>query len=177
MWSQVRILSSRQKTSETLTTTAFHALSGVVAGTVTEQQYENVAVAVSSDTARQFGNIFLDVPANVLEPSKKKMSSAQKTHIHKIIGYKPPRLIAGKSGWYIGFYSFDPIAGQLRQKRTKLNHITPISTRRLYANELIKRISEKLLDGWSPWIESENSNAYKEFSEVCDHYRYFYQGN
>jgi integrase len=146
-------------------------LSGVVAGTETAQQYENVAVPVFSDTARQFGNNFLDVPANALEPSKKKMSSAQKTHLHKIVGYKPPRLTTGKSCWYIGFSAFDPIVGLLRQKRIKLNHINPISTRRLYANELIKRISEKLIDGWSPWIEDENSNAYKEFSEVCDHYR------
>jgi integrase len=99
------------------------------------------------------------------------MSTSQKTSLHELIGYKPPRLTAGKSCWYVGFYAFDPIAGQLRQKRIKLNHINPISTRRLYANELIKRINEKLIDGWSPWIESENSNAYKEFSEVCDHFR------
>jgi len=74
-----------------------------------------------------------------LELSKKKMPISQKSHFHAIIGYRPPRLIAGKSCWYIGFYAFDPIVGELRQKRIKLNHINPVSTRRLNANKLIKR--------------------------------------
>ena len=92
-------------------------------------------------------------------------------HFHAIIGYRPPRLVTGKSCWYIGFYAFDPIIGQLRQKRIKLNHINPVSIRRIYANELIKRLNERLIDGWSPWIESENSNAYKFFSDVCENFR------
>jgi integrase len=119
-----------------------------------------------TETAQQYDNLFLDGSS-----SKKKMSFEQKKHLDKIIGYKPPRLTAGKSCWYIGFYAFDPLVGRLRQKRIKLNHINPISARRAYANELLKRLNEQLIDGWSPWVESENSNAYKKFTDVCDHYR------
>jgi integrase len=107
------------------------------------------------------------------EPSKKKMSDSQKKHLHALIGYKPPRLVTGKSCWYISFYSFDPVLDKLREKRIKLNHIKPIGNRRIYANELIKRINARLIDNWSPWVESENSNAYKLFSDVCEAYRAF----
>jgi hypothetical protein len=54
------------------------------------------------------------------------MSYSQKNYLHKLIGYRPPRLTTGKSCWYIGFYAFDPLVGKLRQKRIKLNHINPI---------------------------------------------------
>ncbi len=107
---------------------------------------------------------------STLELSKKKMLNGQKNHLHALISYKPPRLVTGKS-WCIAFYAFDPILGTLRKKRIKLNHINPVSSRRLYANELIKRLNEKLISGWSPWIESENSNAYKHFTEVCEKFR------
>jgi len=138
-------------------------------GTVSAQQLKNAEFVKVSKSVKGFGtNFFGD---STLELSKKKMPISQKSHFHAIIGYRPPRLIAGKSCWYIGFYAFDPIVGELRQKRIKLNHINPVSTRRLYANELIKRLNERLIDGWSPWIESENSNAYKLFSEVCESFK------
>jgi len=85
--------------------------------------------------------------------------------------YKPPRLVTGKVSWCISFYAFDPVLGKLRKKTYKLNHIKPVSTRRIYANEYIKRLNTKLIEGWNPWIESDNSNAYREFSEVLEAYR------
>ncbi len=108
---------------------------------------------------------------SILELSKKKMSTSPKNHLHALLSYKPPRLVTGKSCWYVSFYAFDPVLDRLREKRIKLNHINPVSVRRMYANELIKRLNEKLIGAWSPWIESENSNAYKYFSEVCERFR------
>jgi len=87
------------------------------------------------------------------------------------MGYKPPRLVTGKSGWYISLYAFDPVLNALRKKRYKLNNVNPISVRRTYANEFLKCLMEKLVNGWNPWIESENSNAYKLFPDVCENFR------
>jgi integrase len=108
---------------------------------------------------------------SILELSKKKMPKSQKNHFHALISYRPPRLVIGKLSWCISFYAFDPVLGELRKKRIKLNHIKSVLTRRIYANELIKRLNEKLIGGWSPWVESENSNAYKLFSDVCENFR------
>ena len=142
-----------------------------LAGSVTGQQSKIAESARVSKSIEAFGvNFFGD---SSLESSKKKMPVNQKNHFHAIIGYKPPRLVTGKSDWLISFYAFDPAVGELRKKRIKLNHIKPVSARRMYANELIKRLNERLIDGWSPWIESENSNAYKLFSDVCEKFRQF----
>ena len=100
--------------------------------------------------------------------SKKKGQTALK----EIIGYTYPKLYVGKR-WYIGFYAFDPVAGKMRIKTIKINFIEKAADRRRYANELCKRISRKLDEGWNPWIEAENSRAYHTFTEVCEKYRRF----
>jgi hypothetical protein len=94
----------------------------------------------------------------------------KKNQIPAVLGYKPPRLVTGKS-WCISFYAFDPVLDAMRKKRIKLNHISPISLRRKTAENYIKRLNEKLINGWNPWIESTNSNAYKLFSDVLNNYR------
>ena len=66
--------------------------------------------------------------------------SVQKNFLtSEVISYTPPKLYTGKKGndWYIGFKAFDPLAGVLRLKRIKLNHIEKISERRKYAADLI----------------------------------------
>ena len=66
--------------------------------------------------------------------------SVQKNFLtSEVISYTPPKLYTGKKGndWYIGFKAFDPLAGALRLKRIKLNHIEKISERRKYAADLI----------------------------------------
>lgn len=100
--------------------------------------------------------------------SKKKGQTALK----EIISYTYPKLYVGKR-WYIGFYAFDPVAGKMRIKTIKINFIEKAADRRRYANELCKRISRKLDEGWNPWIEAENSRAYHTFTEVCEKYRRF----
>ncbi|MDR1341548.1 MAG: site-specific integrase [Prevotellaceae bacterium] len=90
--------------------------------------------------------------------------------IKGIIGYTIPHLYTGLH-WYVGFYAFDPVEQRMKIKRIKLNHITRVSERRSYANDLIKRLYDKLRAGWNPWIEAENSRAYTTFSDVCNAYR------
>ena len=79
--------------------------------------------------------------------------------LEEIKKYSPPRLHTDKE-WYISFKAFGPSAGKLRLKRIKINYIRPVTERRKYAKDLIMRLSEKLVQGWNPWIEAEHSSAY-----------------
>ena len=74
------------------------------------------------------------------------MSVQRKILTSEVISYTPPKLYTGKTGndWYVGFYAFCPIAGKLKIKRIKINHIPKISDRRKYAADLINRIHEQL---------------------------------
>lgn len=98
---------------------------------------------------------------------KKKMQT-----IEEIKKYTPPRLHTG-SEWYISFKAFDPVVGKLRLKRIKINHVKSVTERRKYAKDLIMRFSEKLIQGWNPWIEAEHGNSYLTFIDVLDAYRRF----
>lgn len=92
--------------------------------------------------------------------------------LKEIQGYTPPVLHAGKD-WYIDFYAFNPVHGEMRRKKIKLNHISKITDRRKYAKDYINRLAEKLALGWNPWIEKESGNAYLLFKDVIDNYRTF----
>ncbi len=92
------------------------------------------------------------------------------SYIGSVIDYTPPRLHVGND-WYVDFYSYDPAQKKKRRKKYKLNYIEKIGDRRRYAANLIKKLHQKLEDGWNPWIESENERAYHTFKDVCDHYR------
>ena len=92
----------------------------------------------------------------------------------EVISYTYPKLHTGKE-WYVDFYAWDPVLGNLRRKKIKLNHIEKITDRRKFAAGLIYRISTKLENAWNPWIEAENSLAYRTFSEVCQKYTDYLQ--
>jgi integrase len=101
------------------------------------------------------------------------MDKNQKTsqgNSRKIKFFTYPKLHSGKD-WYIDFYAFDPAAGNMRRKKFKLNHIDKIGLRRKYADGLIRRVVEKLENGWNPWIEAENGKAYYTFADACLHYK------
>lgn len=92
--------------------------------------------------------------------------------LKEIQGYTPPVLHTGKD-WYIDFYAFNPVYGEMRRKKIKLNFIEKVTERRKYAKDYMNRLSEKLSLGWNPWIEQESSNAYMLFADVISKYRTF----
>lgn len=98
------------------------------------------------------------------------LQKKQKSSLEEIKNFTYPRLVTGKE-WYILFYAFDPAKDEMRRKRVKLNHIEKIGDRRKYADGLMKRLVANLESGWNPWIEAENEQAYKTFTEACEHYR------
>ncbi len=101
---------------------------------------------------------------------------SSRASLKEIVAFTYPRLYKGKSenaDWYIGFYAFDPVVGQMRRKRIKINYIRKTSDRKRYASTLINRISKQLDGGWNPWIEQQHGKAYHRFTEVCQAYRSF----
>lgn len=91
------------------------------------------------------------------------------SEIQRVISFTYPKLYTGKE-WYVGFYAFDPAQGKMRRKRIKINFIDKIGERRKYAQGLMRRLINKLEDGWNPWIEVENSKAYHTIDDVITHY-------
>ena len=59
----------------------------------------------------------------------------------------------------------------MRLKKIMLNHIKGKRNQRAYGEELVKRLTQKLLDGWNPWIEESYPEEYALFSDVCDKYK------
>lgn len=86
-----------------------------------------------------------------------------------IVGFTFPQLYIGKE-WYVGFYAFDPASGKSKRKRYKINFVGTATKKRRYASHLITKLSDRLERGWNPWIESESSNSYHLFSDVCTNY-------
>ena len=91
--------------------------------------------------------------------------------LEKIKSYTPPTYHCGLES-YISFNAYDPAEGRMKRKRIKLNAIEP-KLRKKYANDLIKRLTEKLILGWNPWIEKENGTSYMLFKECCEKYRQY----
>lgn len=96
-------------------------------------------------------------------------TNSKKNILGEVISFTYPKLYTGKE-WYVGFYAFDPAHGKMRRKRIKINFIEKIGERRKYADGLMRRLMVKLESGWNPWIEAEDSQAYKTIDEALKHY-------
>lgn len=84
--------------------------------------------------------------------------------------WTPPVYHRGKES-YVDFYVIDPATGRMRRKKIMLGHIKTQRGRNSYARTLIEEITQKLLRGWNPWVESRSGAQFTTFREVCAHYR------
>lgn len=90
--------------------------------------------------------------------------------IHQIIQWKYP-VFHQKSECYISFVCFDPAQGKMRAKKIMLDHIKGKRKQRDYAEQLITRIVQKLMNGWNPWIEVSQPLEYTLFDDVLERYK------
>lgn len=104
--------------------------------------------------------------------TKKNYVCKNKDSIQEIIGWTTPKLHQA-SECYVSFKVFDPCYGKLRLKKIMLGHIKGKRNQRVYGEALIKRITQKLLEGWNPWIEESNKEEYALFADVCNKYRVY----
>lgn len=101
--------------------------------------------------------------------NKNLCSNESESNFQQIIGWKPP-VFHQASECYVSFSAFDPNMGKMRLKKIMLGHIKGKRHQRTYGMELIKRLTQKLLEGWNPWIEEARPEEYVRFKDVCGKY-------
>lgn len=103
--------------------------------------------------------------------AKKNLTFSKKqAEIDAIVGWKPPRFHQA-SECYVSLTAFDPATGKFRMKKFMLNHIKGKRAQKQYGEALIKKLTEKLMQGWNPWIELVQPLEYTAFNDVCDKYK------
>lgn len=103
--------------------------------------------------------------------AKKIFDSRKKQQaIDEIVGWKPP-VFHQASECYVSVSAFDPARGEFRIKKFMLGHVKGKRQQKQYGEALIKRLTEKLMRGWNPWIEMAQPLEYSSFDEVCEKYK------
>ena len=103
--------------------------------------------------------------------SKKNfVSQKQKATIEEIVAWKTPTFHQA-SECYVAVSAFDPTIGKLHTKKFMLGRIKGKREQRVYGEAFKKRLIEKLMQGWNPWIETMQPLEYTKFDDVCDKYQ------
>lgn len=104
------------------------------------------------------------------QPRLRKINEVNTYAVNSIVKYRLPVLRETKGCNFIEYYSFNPATGKLARVRIKLNRIQGKLAMRQYAKDLIARLTEKLLAGWSPFVDESNVSM-KEFSQAVAEYK------
>ena len=102
--------------------------------------------------------------------SNKNFSSKNRqTAINEIVGWKTPKFPQA-SECDVSLSAFDPERGKFRIKKFMLDHVKGKRNQREYGEALIKRLTEKLMQGWNPWVELVQPLEYTSFDDACTKY-------
>ena len=96
-------------------------------------------------------------------PTPKKLLSSK-----DIIGYTLPRLHTGKD-WYVDFYVYDPTIDGLKRKKYMLNKYGK-NERKKIASVLITNLTQLLISGWNPFLNTDKSRGYTTWDVVIKRY-------
>ncbi|MFC2531398.1 MULTISPECIES: site-specific integrase [Prevotellaceae] len=102
-------------------------------------------------------------------PKKNFSSKSRQEVMNEIIGWKTPRFHQA-SECYVSLSAFDPERGKFHTKKFMLGHIKGKRNQRQYGEALVKRLTEKLVQGWNPWVEMVQPLEYSSFDDVCRKY-------
>ncbi len=102
-------------------------------------------------------------------PKKNFSSKSRQEVMNEIIGWKTPRFHQATE-CYVSLSAFDPERGKLHTKKFMLGHIKGKREQKKYGEALIKRLVEKLMQGWNPWVEMVQPLEYSSFDDVCRKY-------
>lgn len=97
------------------------------------------------------------------------MQNQKTKSLSTTLGYTPAKLVTGKR-WFIEFYAYDPDIQRMHRKRVAVKPCKPVTLRRMYANEMVKDINEKLFKGWNPFEAQLSPKQYVFFDKVVEHY-------
>ena len=82
----------------------------------------------------------------------------KQSDFNELKGWTPPVFHQGKE-CYVSFTAFCPETGKMRKKKFMLDRIKSKRLQKLKGKQMCQRLTEKLLDGWNPWIEAESGSA------------------
>lgn len=67
-----------------------------------------------------------------------------------------PEIKKSGTDWYVWFRAIDPArGGKLFRKRYRVNHVKTVSNREKTAKLLARKLTEKLEEGWNPFLEPQ----------------------
>ena len=104
-------------------------------------------------------------------------SPTKKMHIHedllstsRIIGFTLPRLHTGKN-WYVDFFAYDPVSDGMKRKKYMLDRTRNRTERRKMATLLITNLTQRLIQGWNPFVRNDSTRHLTPFADVMKGYR------
>ena len=92
--------------------------------------------------------------------------------VYDILPYSLPQLHTGKK-WYVDFYCFDPVVGQLKRKKYFLDRYKTVSQKKARASEIIETVTNRLRSGWNVWIKTETTREQTLFTECLELYKIY----
>lgn len=93
-----------------------------------------------------------------------------------VLDFTMPRPHKGKK-WFVDFFAYDPVKGSLRRKKYMLDHFSSVKARNEYASLLIAELFHKLRAGWNPFLKTEESRGFTEWSVVVKRYSDYIQAS
>ena len=102
----------------------------------------------------------------------KKNSFQSEARFVPVKEWTPPSYHKGRE-FYIDFYAFNPSEGRLKRKKIMLGRFRSQRERNGYARQLIEELTQKLVRGWNPWVESKSAAQFTSFQEVTSRYRQY----
>ncbi len=87
-----------------------------------------------------------------------------------IIGFTLPRLHTGKN-WYVDFFAYDPVSNGMKRKKYMLDRTHGRSARRKMATLLISNLTQRLIQGWNPFVSNDATRHMTPFCDVLQGYR------
>jgi integrase len=103
-------------------------------------------------------------------PTKKMALPENFLCASSIIGFTLPRLHTGKS-WYVDFWAYDPVYNGMKRKKYMLDKTKSRADKLKLAALLITNLTQRLIQGWNPFVKSDSTRHLTPFSEVLKNYR------
>lgn len=102
--------------------------------------------------------------------SKKNLSQTRRHFDHVLLGYSLPVFHSEGKRKYVDFYAYDPARDEMRRKKIYVDKYKSKYAQKQHAAIVVKAITEKLLEGWNPWCESQNGRAFTPLADIITKY-------
>jgi len=89
--------------------------------------------------------------------------------ISKLAGYTYPTLHKG-ARWYVDFFAFDPARKEMRHKRYYIADYLKRDAKKRRAAEIIEVLTKQLMQGWNPWVTSDDARDFVLFEDCLNRY-------